>query len=868
RENWKLGETAGLIFKKGKEALQGPGFLYIETQNGIREYKTSQSSDYSFIMEESDIPNVYVTGVFFNGTTYIESELFSAVYDYNGKKLEITAETDKSSYKPGETATIRITARNAEGLPVKAAVNASIVDEALFRLSGQEIDTLAALYSQITSGISFTYVSHLNSGKDILEAPVAQNSQMKSTSATEMAEISPSRDESKSRTNLNIAFGGAGSDNSYIREVFKDTAFFDTILLDENGKGELNLKLPDNVTSWRITLSGLSSDLRAGSGKTALDVSLPFFVNYTLNETYLEGDIPILGVSAYGKSLADGKSVVFEVSSKNNPGLKTKAEGKAFERVNIPLWQFKSGKDQIMIRAYTSGGLEDNIKHNVRILSTYHQAEKAIYYKASPDMKIEGGSSGNTTLVFSDAGRGAFLNDLTGLMYTAGNRIDQRLSSMIAIDLLKKYFIKEKEGTYWLESGVDTDTALKVSDYQTEDGGIALLPYGSSDPDISAKLSPYIKDEIDQFKLKQYFYTVLGSDSSGLKGSALYGLAVLREPVLIDIKKAASTENAGVSDLTWLALALSELGETWEADRLYTERIAPYLQKLEPYYRINTGKDNDDILECTSLAAVLASVLNKAEKEGLYSYCTENMTEDILINIERLMYISSELKKTGESISRLTYELLGEKHSSVLENGGGFTLTIPSVNLTDFHISSVEGNISAVSIFQAPLTVPANTDASINVQRMYSALNSLASSTDSISGKTGSDSNGTDTYRFNHNDIIKVELSWEMGAKALDGTYEITDFLPSGLKAIENTVNYKTDSSGNYYYGRIDGQKIRFYVYNSHEKTANRTLWYYARVISSGIYKADGTLIQSVSSRVSLNTGNTDMVEISGLSGF
>jgi uncharacterized protein YfaS (alpha-2-macroglobulin family) len=91
--------------------------------------------------------------------------------------------------------------------------------------------------------------------------------------------------------------GLGGDDGAYDREIFKDTAHFETIILDEKGHGELRFKLPDNVTSWRVTLSGATSDLYAGSNKTSLNVTLPFFINYTMNcfETFGRKDRSFCG---------------------------------------------------------------------------------------------------------------------------------------------------------------------------------------------------------------------------------------------------------------------------------------------------------------------------------------------------------------------------------------------------------------------------------------------------------------------------------------------------------------------------------------------------------------------------------------------
>jgi uncharacterized protein YfaS (alpha-2-macroglobulin family) len=168
KENYNEGETVSLAFKKGKNKMPKGRYLFIKTQNGIREHAVKNKSGLFIGFGEKDIPNVFVTGVYFNGFTYVESEQFNAVYNYKEKNLVIEAKTDKSSYKPGDEVILDISARDKSGNPKKAVVNVSLVDEALFKLNEQHIDTLMTLYNGVPSGVDFSYESHVNSGVEVV----------------------------------------------------------------------------------------------------------------------------------------------------------------------------------------------------------------------------------------------------------------------------------------------------------------------------------------------------------------------------------------------------------------------------------------------------------------------------------------------------------------------------------------------------------------------------------------------------------------------------------------------------------------------------------------------------------------------------
>ena len=54
------------------------------------------------------------------------------------------------------------------------------------------------------------------------------------------------------------------------RDYFKDTVTFLTIKTGSNGKTSASFKLPDNITSWRITTIGITDNYKAGVNKTNL----------------------------------------------------------------------------------------------------------------------------------------------------------------------------------------------------------------------------------------------------------------------------------------------------------------------------------------------------------------------------------------------------------------------------------------------------------------------------------------------------------------------------------------------------------------------------------------------------------------------
>jgi len=831
KENYKDDSTVSLEYKKGMDLLPEASYLFIRSQNGIVDYAATSKPAYEFKMSEICIPNIFVNGIYFNGKTYINSGNVNIGYNYSEKELVIEAKADKEAYKPGEEVVIKIKAKDKSGKGVKAIVNAGIVDEALFSLQDMTVETLSVLYEFIPSGINQSYATHINSETDLYYSSGGYDEGLRKYAGIASME------------NMDISLEFESDKSSAVRENFQDTALFKTVILDDNGEGEIKFTLPDNITSWRITLTGISQNLDAGSNTESLIVSLPFFINYSFNTTYIAGDLPFVGVTGYGSSLSEDDEITYMISTSSNPSVVNEVKGKAFERINIPVGTLSVNDKFILIKAKSSNGFEDSLKHEIEVRNSYHEIATSEYYDLLPGIKISGGTGGNTRLLFMDKGRGKFYPALMSYIWQGGNRIDQQLPKLISEEMIQKYFESDDE--------FFKDESFKASDYQTGDGGIAILPYGPSDFELTAKLVPFLKDKVDMFKLKRYLYSVYEDENIGsVKGAALYGLAVMREPVLLEIGKAASVNNAGLKNLLYLCLAYCELGEQPQAKRLYDEKISEYVKRSGKFSWIDSGSDKDDVLETTALGLMLSTYIDSEDGddgEGFYKYCLENRTNDILINMEVLAYIKNQIETADTVTGSFTFTYMGKTEKVVLEQGRMVSKDIPSANISDFVIDKVEGNVALVSIFKQPPTGLEKPDSKISVSRSYFNLN------------------GEKTTTFKQDDVVKVQIKFDFDKKAIDGSYEITDYLPSGLKPIENTWRYaKTADLKNYWYGKVDGQKSTFYVYHSskNEEYQYETITYYARVVSAGTYTAESTIIQGVGNTAGINQGAREVLTI------
>jgi hypothetical protein len=188
----------------------------------------------------------------------------------------------------------------------------------------------------------------------------------------------------------------------------------------------------------------------------------------------------------------------------------------------------------------------------------------------------------------------------------------------------------------------------------------------------------------------------------------------------------------------------------------------------------------------------------------------------------------------------------------------------------------VTGELALLSIFKKTPTGSESTDPNLKISRKYFDSYGSQNITSSSGTKTGTASTGSNdsslsggmqVNNFSFYDIVKVQLTIEFGTKAIDGNYEISDYLPSGLKPIENTWLYGTQRTfSDSWYGRINGQKISFNLYNFnnsvYSQEGSKIITYYARVVSPGTYIAESPIIQGDGNSAGMNFGERAVVVI------
>ncbi|MDD5342586.1 MAG: polymorphic toxin-type HINT domain-containing protein [Patescibacteria group bacterium] len=627
-----------------------------------------------------------------------------------------------------------------------------------------------------------------------------------------------------------------------LRSKFADVALYQTVQTDQTGQGSATFTAPDNITSWKVTaLAYAPEKMMAGQTAKLVPVSLPIFADSTLNSVYRKDDEPTVRVRAFGNEYQTGQPTEFTLKSVSL-GLDLK-ETSSERQVKFQLNALPAG-DHDLTLGVKQGDKQDSLKRTVKVIENHFQMAQAKEYAVSEGLKdIEGNASAFTHLVFSEAGLGKYFSPLISLTYQGGTRSDQTASAYLADRLLAKYF-----------KYPEPEDQLDLSNYIVSSGGLALFPYSDTDLELSAKLADLATDYVYKEQLVSYFTSSLSDEKADQSrvSQALYGLASLGEPVLAKINTILQSKDLTLENRTYLALGLIRLGDKENARLVYQEKIKTALRFEGGEAWLDGESDITRRVKLTGLVGVLTAELNITEDaKAVWGYISGHYPESDLDVLERTLMLRALLANANQAPVSFKLQTDSRTETVKLENGDVYTLDLSAEELASIKFSEVKGDTTLVSWFErSKNTDELQTNPDLKLSRSYLV-----------------DNHSTTT--FSEGDIVLVRLDPNIASSAIDGTYQVVDYLPSGLRPITQLYNRNltTEEVCNplWYPTKIVDQAAYFTIYKDFDKTdkcTNRTINYYARVVSPGSYSAESAVIQSLKNLNSLNLSEVQTVEI------
>ncbi len=225
------------------------------------------------------------------------------------RKLTVTAEPAAKNLAPGGETTVNLEVKDSAGRPVansEAAV--VVVDEAVLSLIGYRIgDPMNAFYSMRGADVGDFHLREsivLGNPKDSMprvdvtaQRPAGSSAGLMSTEVTVAGAARGARNEAyrpaptppaaKSATrekDANLAMDGVDDQAQNqtpinLRTNFNALAVFSpTVKTDASGRATVKVKLPDNLTRYRVTAVSVTPDKKFGSGESNITARQPLMV--------------------------------------------------------------------------------------------------------------------------------------------------------------------------------------------------------------------------------------------------------------------------------------------------------------------------------------------------------------------------------------------------------------------------------------------------------------------------------------------------------------------------------------------------------------------------------------------------------------
>ncbi len=277
KKTYQPGDTARILVTS--PFTDAVGLLTVE-RGRLREHRVVQLKGGSPVIEvpipADYLPNVYIglsvvapADTNRGGQPAFRQGYVPLAVDTASKTLQITIKPNADKLHPRDTVTYTVTTRDAAGKPIAAEVSLAVVDKALYSLAADRTpDPLATFYGN--RELSFQTATSLLALNSLLQP----------------AEGGPG---SKGGSGGPGAGGGGGGD--FTRSVFRDTAYWKAnVTTDASGTAQVAVPLPDNLTTWRATVLGLTADTQVGTATNEIVVSKDLLVQPLTPRFVMAGD--------------------------------------------------------------------------------------------------------------------------------------------------------------------------------------------------------------------------------------------------------------------------------------------------------------------------------------------------------------------------------------------------------------------------------------------------------------------------------------------------------------------------------------------------------------------------------------------------
>ena len=638
-------------------------------------------------------------------------------FNFESNLLEPEIETDKTEYRPGETATVEI---SVPGLG-EGTVIVSIVDEACFALKDQKIDPLS--YRSMVSKNDRVYIGQQNApGIDF----ISRNNYL---SMRWMSYKFPSGMGGDSPTYTGDWSPAGSPDAAYVRKDFLDNPVFATLKTDAEGRATLSFTVPDNITSWRITViavgtGGGINELKTGSALSNTVCTLPFFIDPDCCQKYVEGDTVTAGLRAYGKA-AEGevtyRGYLVGESGETAGMIETVAD--CGEKTWLRFEGVKEGRYKLTVYAYC-GRYSDACEYELDVVKTAAAADVTKILTAEELKDLKPAYYPVRLTVSEDTGELRLFEQIRNYLSAArgSSRTDEYAALLAALSASDLFY----GGNTADRRELLIEEILKR--YNFGDAAFRLLPYSEGDSALTAGLMQLgiITDGSILKSLIERSYASIASSVQLSPEELCRTLAILAsagEPVM-DILQRVESGSEGFSDEAklWLALGCCSAVEHDGARRRYSAvRKASAAENAE-YRTLGFGSGSvTERVRVSSVALLCASVTDREDAAMIARWLLENRTDTESPQIALAAFLLRCRPAEGQKGIEFEYSLGEEKNKIRLDPGQSWTFVLCREDLERLELSLPE-NALLLANYRGELDASQSADSGrFTIEKTYEA---------------------------------------------------------------------------------------------------------------------------------------------------
>ena len=798
----KMGQAIPLQIYRNDQTQQNTGrVLYTVVQDEVVQQGLFYEDSFDLIMQEEFAPNIAIAGAYFDGKHIYCMQECRFYYDYEERALAIDIQTDQESYRPGDTMQISLTVTDQSGQPAAGArVCVGVVDEAVFAVQEQVVDLIGQLYASVYMPNIYAKASYV--------------------------EYNLSEWDSGGKG------GGSGDDMGQLRSEFVDTACFEQLTCDANGKATFQCTLPDNITDWRITAAAVCEKL-AGDSLDNRVATLPFYLRPLVTEQYIEGDDICVSMEFGGSAIDTVQTVEATVQLLDLDGKvldEKRQEVSAKERAVVNFGKQKAGQYQVTFSA-KADGMSDAVLLPVNVLTSGLRAQ------ITQEMDLQELSKLTSVrypidVLFYDVEQKPYLDALRWLRNQDGKRTEILAASYEAKVLYNQLLEEEQR------ESISYDQRLANT------GGVRILPNAEPDAAIAAKMLIACPELVDQSQALELFQSRFERANYTLDQVLMsyVGLSAMQQPVLLEVRNLLKEEGEQLSDSQklWVAVALAQLGDYSGAREIYTamEEKFSWNQQWLSYQ----GETLDETTEVTAAALALHSILGREEADALLGYLLHadsigKLGSGVLPHLEILTYATRhaarlDSRQDGTAhLATFSYTAAGETKQVSIGGKGYTTIRFGYNDWKDISFQEGEGEVYASVCYTA----------------------------DQLPEQSGEElATLTKTITPQQNGMTRIELAVQFTLDSPQGYYTLSDCVPSGMRLMKCSQSAETDA-----WVENENQQITasFYLdsptgkdYEEMQRWYNWRIVYYVNGVLPGEYVVESATLSNKESGLLLKT--------------